>query len=110
MTSGSNAILHVRKFVIVLVSVDCCLGLVYLCGLFQVSAPSVSLSIYHVYSLPVYDMIIGGCVVCEDGLVGGGLRTDLLLVDCDRFFSLLVYCSFGAFCTYFLNNLPVSPM
>ena len=44
-------------------------------------------------------------------------RSDMLVFDSGRFFSLLVYCRLGAFsvsflCSYslVLNNLPVSPM
>ena len=62
---------------------------------------------YHFYSLPVCDMVFGGCVVCKGGLVGGGLR--LLFAS-----HVLFFCAFStSFLWSFslaLNNLPDSPM
>ena len=61
-----DVIVHMRKFVIVLVSVDRCLGLVHSYGLLCDSLSTT-------FTFSQSDMIFSGCEVCEDGLVGGGL-------------------------------------
>ena len=101
-----DVIVHMRKFVIVLLLVDRCLGLVCPYGLFHKSSPSVSLRIYHFYSLTVFEMVFSGCVVCEGGLVGGGLRP-LIFYPCVLFFLCILYI-FLYLIYLVINNLCLS--
>ena len=63
-------------FVIAVVPVNRCLGLAHPYGLFHESSTSVWLPVYHFYFLPVYEMVVGGYVVCEGGLWGRTVRAD----------------------------------
>ena len=45
--------------------------------------------------LPFYEMVFGGCVVCEGGLVGGGLRPLLFALRV-----LFSFCTFSVYLSY----------
>ena len=98
--SSDDIIVHVKKFVFVLVSVNRCLDLTY----------PYHLTPYVPHLPPPQSTRWFSVVVWS-------VRADLLVVDCDCFISLLVYCSFCAFSTSFLcsfnldlNSCPVTHM
>ena len=101
----NDVIVHVRQFVIAVVFVDGCSSFPDPDGFLDVPDSSVRFLVYNFYSLPVYDVVTWS------------VRADLLMVDINLFFPLLVYFPFFVLSTSFLcpssrvfNSLPISPM
>ena len=104
----NDVIVHVRQFVIALISVDGCSSFPAPDGFFDVSDSSVGFLVYNVHSLPVYDVVFSCRMVCKGGFIDGRHQS---------FFPRLVYFSFFVLSTSFLcsssrvfSSLPVSPM
>ena len=100
----NDVIVHVRQFVIALVSVDGCSG--FPDGFLDVPDSSVGFLVYNFHSLPVYDVVFGCRMVCKGGFIDGRHQS---------FFPLLVYLPFFVLSTSFLcssshvlSRLPVS--
>ena len=103
-----DVIVHVRQFIIALVSVDGCSSFSDPDGFLYVPDFSVGFLVYNVHSLPVYDVVFSCRMVCKGGFIDGRHQS---------FFSLLVYFSFFVLSTSFLcsssrvfSSLPFSPM
>ena len=103
-----DVIVHVRQFIIALVSVDGCCSFSDPDGFFDVPDSSVG---FLVYNVPPSQSMMWFSVVAWS------VRADLLMVDINLFFPLLVYFSFFVLSTSFLcsssrvfSSLPVSPM
>ena len=103
-----DVIVHVREFIIALVSVDGCSSFSDPDGFFDVPDSSVGFLVYNVHSLPVYDVVFSCRMVCKGGFIDGRHQF---------FFPLLVYLYFFVLSTSFLcsssrvfGSLLVSPM
>ena len=66
-----DVIVHVRQFIIALVSVDGCCSFSDPDGFFDVPDSSVGFLVYNVHSLPVYDVVFSCCMVCKGGFIDG---------------------------------------
>ena len=62
-----DVIVHVRQFIIALVSVDGCSSFSDPDGFFDVPDSSVGFLVYNVNSLPVYDVVFSCRMVCKGG-------------------------------------------
>ena len=60
-----DVIVHVRQFIIALVSVDGCSSFPDPDGFLDVPDSSVGFLVYNVHSLPVYDVVFSCCMVCK---------------------------------------------
>ena len=60
-----DVIVHVRQFIIALVSVDGCCSFSDPDGFFDVPDSSVGFLVYNVHSLPVYDVVFSCRMVCN---------------------------------------------
>ena len=99
-----DVIVHVRQFIIALISVDGCSSFSDPDGFLDVPDSSVGFLVYNVHSLPVYDMVFSCRMVCKGGLIDGRHQS---------FFPLLVYLSFFVLSTSFLClvfGTPVHPV
>ena len=103
-----DVIVHVRQFIIALVSVDGC------CSFF-IQMASLMCRILRLGSLST--MLTPSQSMMWFSVVAWSVRADLLMVDINLFFPLLVYFSFFVLSTSFLcsssrvfSSLPVSPM
>ena len=67
----NDVIVHVRQFVIALVSVDGCSSFPDPDGFFDVPDSSVGFLVYNFHSLPVYDVVFSCCMVCKGGFIDG---------------------------------------
>ena len=66
-----DVIVHVRQFIIALVSVDGCYSFSDPDGFFDVPDSSVGFLVYNVHSLPVYDVVFSCRMVCKGGFIDG---------------------------------------
>ena len=66
-----DVIIHVRQFIIALVSVDGCCSFSDPDGFFDVPDSSVGFLVYNVHSLPVYDVVFNCRMVCKGGFIDG---------------------------------------
>ena len=82
----NDVIVHVRQFIIALVSVDGCSSFPDPDGFLDMPDSSVGFLVYNFHSLPVYDTIFSGRMV---------LRADLLMVDINLFFRSLCISLFS---------------
>ena len=89
----NDVIVHVRQFVIALVSVDGCSSFPDPDGFFDVPNSSVGFLVYNFHSFPVYDVVFSCRMVCKGGFIDGRHQS------C---FPLLVYFSFFVLSTSFL--------
>ena len=64
-----DVIVHVRQFVIALISVDGCSGFPDPDGFLDMQDSSVGFLVYNFHSLPVYDMVFSCCMVCKGGFI-----------------------------------------
>ena len=64
-----DVIVHVRQFIIALVSVDGCCSFSDPDGFFDVPDSSVGFLVYNVHSLPVYDVVFSCRMVCKGGFI-----------------------------------------
>ena len=103
-----DVIVHVRQFIIALVSVDGCSSFSDPDGFLDVPYSSVGFLAYNVHSLPADDVVFSCRMVCKGRFIDGRHQS---------FFPLLVYFSFFLLSTSFLcsssrvfSSLPVSPM
>ena len=69
--SLDDVIVHVRQFIIALVSVDGCSSFSDADGFFDVPDSSVGFLVYNVHSLPVYDVVFSCRMVCKGGFIDG---------------------------------------
>ena len=67
----NDVIVHVRQFVIALVSADGCSSFPDPDGFLYVSDSSVGFLVYNVHSLPVYDVVFSCCMVCKGRFIDG---------------------------------------
>ena len=102
-----DVIVHVRQFIIALVSVDGCSSFSDPDGFFDVPDSSVGFLVYNVHSQSMMWFSV----------VAWSVRADLLMVNINLFSPLLVYFSFFVLSTSFLcsssrifSSLPVSPV
>ena len=66
-----DVIVHVRQFIIALVSVDGGSSFSDPDGFFDVPDSSVGFLVYNVHSLPVYDVVFSCRMVCKGGFIDG---------------------------------------
>ena len=66
-----DVIVHVRQFIIAVVSVDGCCSFSDSDGFFDVPDSSVGFLVYNVHSLPVYDVVFSCRMVCKGGFIDG---------------------------------------
>ena len=66
-----DVIVHVRQFIIALVSVDGCSSFSDPDGFLDVPDSSVGFLVYNVHSLPVYDVVFSCRMVCKGGFIDG---------------------------------------
>ena len=104
-----DVIVHVRQFIIALVSVDGC------SSFFLIQMASLMCRILRLGSLST--MFTPSQSMMWFSVVAWSVRADLLMVDINLFFPLLVYFSFFVLSTSFLcsssrvfSSLPLSPM
>ena len=88
-----DVIVHVRQFIITLVSVDGCSSFPDPDGFLDVPDSPVGFLVYNVHSLAVYDVVFSCRMVCKGGFIDGRHQS---------FFPLLVYFSFFVMSTSFL--------
>ena len=67
----NDVIVHVREFIIALVSVDGCSGFPDPDGFLDMLDSLVGFLVYNFHSLPVYDVVFSYCMVCKGGFVDG---------------------------------------
>ena len=67
----NDVIVHVRQFVIVLVSVDGGSGFPDPDGFLGMPDSSVGFLVYNSHSLPVYDVVFSCRMVCKGGFIDG---------------------------------------
>ena len=67
----NDMIVHVRQFVIALVSVDGCSGFPDPDGFLNMLDSSVGFLVYNFHSLPVYDVVFSCSMVCKVGFIDG---------------------------------------
>ena len=67
----NDVIVHVRQFVITLVSVDGCSSFPDPDGFLDVPDSSVGFLVYNFHSLPVYDVVFSCRMVCKGGFIDG---------------------------------------
>ena len=67
----NDVIVHVKQFVIALVSVDGCSSFPDPDGFFDVPDSSVGFLVYNFHSLPVYDVVFSCRMVCKGGFIDG---------------------------------------
>ena len=103
-----DVIVHMRQFIIALVSVDGCSSFSDPDGFLDVPDSSVGFFVYNAHSLPVYDVVFSCRMICKGGFIDGKHQS---------FYPLVVYFSFFVLSTSFLcsssrvfSSLPVSPM
>ena len=66
-----DIIVHVRQFIIALISVDGCSSFFDPDGFLEVPDSSVGFLVYNVHSLPVYDVVFSCRMVCKGGFIDG---------------------------------------
>ena len=86
-----DVIVHVRQFIIALVSVDGCSSFSDPDGFFDVPDSSVGFLVYNVHSLPVYDVVFSCRMVCTGGFIDGRHQS---------FFSRSLCISLFSFCLH----------
>ena len=89
----NDVIVHVRQFIIALVSVDGCSSIPDPDGFVDVPDSPVGFLVYNCHSLPVNDVVFSCRMVCKGGFIDGRQQ---------YFFPLLVYLSFFVLSTSFL--------
>ena len=67
----NDVIIHVRQFIIALVSVDGCSSFPDPDGFLDVPDSSVGFLVYNFHSLPVYDVVFSCRMVCKGGFIDG---------------------------------------
>ena len=67
----NDVIVHVRQFVIALISVDGCSSFPDPDGLLYMLDCSVGFLVYNFHSLPIYDVVFSCCKVCKGGFIDG---------------------------------------
>ena len=71
----NDVIVHVRQFVVALVSVDGCSGFPDPDGFLDMTDSSVGFLVYNFHSLPVYDVVFSCRMLCMGGLIDGRHQT-----------------------------------
>ena len=85
----NDVIVHVRQFVIALVSVDGCSSFPDPDGFLDMPDSSVGFLVYNFHSLPVYDVVLSCHMVCKGECIHG--RHQSFSAPCVFFFFHVVY-------------------
>ena len=104
-----DVIVHVRQFIIALVSVDGCSSFSDPDGFLDVPDSSVGFLVYNVHSLPVYDVVFSCRMVCKGGFIDGRHQS-FFPAPCVFLFFRVVYILSVFLQSCFFSSLPVSPM
>ena len=104
-----DVIVHVRQFIIALVSVDGCSSFSDPDGFFDVPDSSVGFLVYNVHSLPVYDVVFSCRIVCKGGFIDGRHQS-FFPAPCVFLFFVVLSTSFLCSTSRVFSSLPVSPM
>ena len=104
-----DIIVHVRQFIVALVSVDGCSSFPDPDGFLDMPDSLVGFLVYNVHSLPVYDVVFSCRVVCKCRFIDGRHQSFFPRSLCISLFFVLstsFLCSFSRL----FSSLPVSPM
>ena len=104
----NDVIVHVRQFIIALVSVDGCSSFPDPDDFLDVPDSSVGFLVYNVHSLPVYDVVFSCRMVCKGGFIDGRHQS-FFYAPCVFLFFRVVYI-LSVFLQSCFSSLPVSPM
>ena len=104
----NDVIVHVRQFVIALVSVDGCSSFPDPDGFFDAPDSSVGFLVYNFHSLPVYDVVFSCRMVCKGGFIDGRHQS-FFPAPC-VFLFIRVVNILSVFLQSCFSSLPVSPM